>query len=42
MFDIRSQAAPYRVIRMGPETKEHDNDRTDKQTNKHRLFHSLQ
>ena len=38
IFDIRSQAAPYRVIRMGPEIKEHDNDRPDKQTNKQTSF----
>ena len=38
IFDDRSQAPPYRVIRTGPETKEHDNNRTDKQTNKQTSF----
>ena len=31
IFDLRSQAALYWVIDMGPETKKHDNDQTNKQ-----------
>ena len=30
IFDLRSQAARYWVVRLGPETKKHDNDQTKK------------
>ena len=33
IFDLSSQAACYGVVQMGPETKKHDNDQTNKQTN---------
>ena len=33
IFDLRSQAARYWVVRLGSETKKHDKDQTKKQTN---------
>ena len=39
IFDLRSQAARYGVVRLGPETKKHDNDQTkNKQTSFIPLF----
>ena len=39
IFDLRSQAARYWVVRLGPETKKHDNDQTkNKQTSFIPLF----
>ena len=38
IFDLRSQAACYRVVRMEYETKKHDNDQTIKQTSFILLF----
>ena len=29
IFDLRSQAARYWVVRLGPESKKHDNDQAD-------------
>ena len=39
IFDLRSQAARYWVVRPGPETKKHDNDQANnKQTSFIPLF----
>ena len=38
IFDLTSQADRYWVVRIGPETKKHDSDQTNKQTNKQTSF----
>ena len=38
IFDLRSQAARHLIVRMVPETKKHDNERTNKQASFIPLF----